>query len=153
VKRRQAQEVVRQSPAFLSPAWRKVRLSRQTLGPQVWEVKAAEVGQVQGKDWSERTYWLLWAQNVATGEEKYFLSNAPATTKVETLGRVAFGRWNVAHGFRVSKSELGFMHYEGRNYTGLMRHQVLCLLMLTFVAEHTQRLRGKKSRGDEGAGL
>src|SRR5205807_8596767 len=80
-------------------------------------------------------------------------SNAPAGAKLQTLVRVAFCRWNVEHTFRVGKSELGFTHYEGRNYTGLMRHQMLCLLMLTFVAGHTERLRGKKSGGDDGAGL
>jgi SRSO17 transposase len=130
-----------------------VKLSQQTGGEQVWEVKAAQVWQVQDKKWSQRTYWLIWAKNVATGEEKYFLSNAPATTKVTTLVRVGFRRWNVEHGFRVAKSELGFTHYEGRDYTALMRHQTLCLLMLTFVAEHTERLRGEKSGGNDGAGV
>jgi SRSO17 transposase len=153
VKGRRADEVVRQSPVFVDQAWQKVRLSRQTLDEQVWEVKAAQVWQVQGEQWSQRTYWLIWARNVATGEEKYFLSNAPPQEQVEKLVRVAFCRWNVEHTFRVGKSELGFSHYEGRNYTGMMRHQVLCLLMLTFVAEHTERLRGEKSRGDDGAGL
>jgi len=138
---------VRQSPAFLSQAWRKVTLSRQTLGPQVWEVKAAQVWQVQGEDWSQRTYWLIWARNVTTGKRSTSCPTRPATAKVATLVRVRVRRWNVEHGFRVGKSELGFTHYEGRSYTGLMRHQVLCLLMLTFVAEHTQRLRGEKSGG------
>jgi SRSO17 transposase len=153
VKGRRAEDVVRQSPAFLKQPWVKVKLSRQTVSTQVWEVKAAQVWQMQDKKWSHRTYWLIWARNVATGEEKYFLSNAPADAKLQTLVRVAFRRWNVEHTFRVAKSELGFTHYEGRNYTGLMRHQVLCLLMLTFVAEHTERLRGEKSGGDDGAGL
>lgn len=153
VKGRRADEVVRQSPAFLKQPWVKVKLSRQTVAPQTWEVKAAQVWQVQDKQWSTRTYWLIWARNVATGEEKYFLSKAPATAKLRTLIRVAFCRWNVEHAFRVGKSELGFTHYEGRNYTGLMRHQTLCLLMLTFVAGHTERLRGEKSGGDDGAGL
>ena len=153
VKGRRADDVVRQSPAFLKQPWVKVKLSRQTVGTQVWEVKAAQVWQMQDKQWSKRTYWLIWARNVATGEEKYFLSNAPANAKLQTLVRVAFRRWNVEHTFRVGKSELGFTHYEGRNYTGLMRHQTLCLLMLTFVAGHTERLRGEKSGGDDGAGL
>lgn len=153
VKGRRADDVVRQSPTFLKQRWLKVKLSRQTVGPQVWEVKAAQVWQVQDKEWSDRTYWLIWARNVSGGEEKYFLSNAPADAKLQTLVRVAFRRWNVEHTFRVGKSELGFTHYEGRNYTGLMRHQTLCLLMLTFVAEHTERLRGEKSGGDDGAGL
>jgi hypothetical protein len=96
---------------------------------------------------------LIWAKNVATGEEKYFLSNAPATAKLERSVRVAFRRWNVEHGIRVAKSEIGFTHYEGRSYTALMRHQTLCLLMLTFVAEHTERLRGEKPGADDGAGV
>jgi SRSO17 transposase len=153
VKGRPAEDVVRQSPAFTKQRWRKVKLSRQTLGEQVWEVKAAQVWQMQGGTWSERTYWLIWARNVATGEEKYFLSNAPTAAQVETLVRVGFRRWNVEHCFRVGKSEIGFAHYEGRNYTGLMRHQALCLLMLTFVADHTERLRGEKSGVDHGAGV
>jgi SRSO17 transposase len=153
VKGRPAQEVVRQSPAFRKQPWRKVKLAQQSGGQQVWEVKAAQVWQVQDGKWSQRTYWLIWAKNVATGEEKYFLSNAPADAKLEKLVRVAFRRWNVEHGFRVGKSELGLMHYEGRSYTGLLRHQTLCLLMLTFVAEHTERLRGEKSGRDDGAGV
>jgi SRSO17 transposase len=153
VKGRRADDVVRQSPAFLKQPCLKVKLSRQTMGTQVWEVKAAQVWQMQDKQWSGRTYWLIWARNVATGEEKYFLSNAHADAKLQTLIRVAFCRWNVEHAFRVGKSELGFTHYEGRNYTAMMRHQMLCLLMLTFVAGHTERLRGKKSGGDDGASV
>jgi SRSO17 transposase len=153
VKGQHAEDVVRRGTAFLKQPWVKVKLARQTLGAQTWEVKAAQVWQMQDKQWSTRTYWLIWARNVVTGEEKYFLSNASADTKLQTLVRVAFRRWNVEHTFRVGKSELGFTHYEGRNYTGLMRHQTLCLLMLTFVAGHTERLRGEKSGGDDGAGV
>ena len=153
VKGRRAEEVVQHSPAFLKQAWVEVRLSRQTEAAQVWEVKAARVWQMQDKEWSNQTYWLIWARNPVTGEETFFLSNAPAQASLKTLMRVAFSRWNVEHTFRVSKSELGFTHYEGRNYTGLMRHQVLCLLMLTFVAGHTERLRGEKSGGNAGAGV
>lgn len=153
VKGQRADEVVRHSLAFQKQPWVKIKLSRQTVGAQTWEVKAAQVWQMQDKKWSNRTYWLIWARNVATGEEKYFLSNAPGNAKLKTMVQVAFRRWNVEHTFRVGKSELGFTHYEGRNYTGLMRHQTLCLLMLTFVAGHTERLRGEKSGGDNGAGL
>ena len=152
-KGRPAQEVVRQSPAFRKQPWRQVKLRQETGGQQVWEVKAAQVWQRQDRHWSQRTYWLIWARNVETGEEKYFLSSAPPQEQVEKLVRVAFRRWNVEHCFRVGKSELGFSHYEGRHYTGLMRHQTLCLLMLTFVAEHTERLRGEKPRADDGASL
>jgi len=45
--------------------------------------------------------------------------------------------------FRVVKTEIGFSHFEGRSYIGLMRHMILCQLVMTFVAEQTNRLRGK----------
>jgi SRSO17 transposase len=152
-KARPAAEVVQQSSAFLKQRRVQVKLAQQTGGQQVWEVKAAQVWQMQDGQWSVRTYWLIWARNVVTGEEKYFLSNAPAATKLERLVRVAFRRWNVEHGIRLAKSEIGFTHYEGRDYTALLRHQTLCLLMLSFVAEHTERLRGEKPGADDGASV
>ena len=35
------------------------------------------------------------------------------------------------------------MHFEGRSYVGLMRHRVLGLTTLAFVALQTEQLRGK----------
>ena len=117
------------------------RLPREVMQDQVWRVKAARVWLHSKEGWSAGTYWLIWASNDETGEEKFFLSNAPEGAKVETLVRVAFRRWNVEHSFRVAKSELGFTHFEGRNYTALMRHMSLCLVAMGFVADHTDRLR------------
>ena len=45
------------------------------------------------------------------------------------------------------------MHYEGRDYTGLIRHLTLGLVVLGFVALHTERLRGEKPGADIGAGV
>src|SRR5262249_12044137 len=64
---------------------------------------------------------------------------------------VAFRRWTVEHGFRLGKQEAGLMDYEGRDYTGLIRHLVLALVVLGFVATHTERLRGEKPAGGGGA--
>jgi SRSO17 transposase len=148
-----AEDLVRHSPAFLHQQWQTFRLPRQTLGEQVWQVKVAQVWlSVDGKP-SAKTYWLIWARNERTGEEKYFLSNASEDTPLRLLLLVAFGRWNVEHAIRLSKSELGFRHFEGRNYTALMRHLTLCLLMQAFVASQTERLRKKKSGGDGRAGV
>ena len=148
-----ADNLVRHSPAFSRQKVRVFRLRRQTLGPQEWEAKAARVWLASARGPSTRTYWLLWARNVQTGEEKYFVAHAPARTSLQRLLRVAFARWNVEHCLRVSKTELGFRHYEGRSYVGLMRHLVLCLVTLTFAAGQTARWREKKSGGDAGAGV
>jgi SRSO17 transposase len=153
VKARRAEDVVRTASLFRGQRWRVVRLARETLPEQVWRVKAARVWLHSAQGWSAGRYWLIWASNDETGEEKFFLSNAPEDAQVETLVRVAFRRWHVEHSFRVAKSELGFTHFEGRNYTALLRHLNLCLVAMGFVAEQTQRLREKKSGTDLGAGL
>ena len=67
--------------------------------------------------------------------------------------RVGFTRWNVEHALRLSKTEIGLRHFEGRSYTGLMRHLMLCLVTLAFVAGQAAGLRGEKPGGDGGAGV
>jgi SRSO17 transposase len=142
---KRADNVGRYSKVFTRSKWRMVKMKRKTLAPQRWLVKAAQVHLSRNGAPTERTYWLIVAQHVATGEVKYFLSNAPPRTALKTLMGVAFTRAHVEHVFRVAKSEIGFSHFEGRSYIGLMRHMVLCQLVMTFVAEQTDRLRGEKS--------
>jgi SRSO17 transposase len=150
---KRADHLGRFSPTFREQPWREVKLARQTLGEQTWEVKAAQVYLMRRRQPTERTYWLIVARDPATGEVKYLVSNAPADTPLERLLRVGFTRWNVEHSFRVAKGEIGFGHYEGRSYTGLMRHLTLCLVVMGFVAEQTDQLRGEKSGDFPGAGM
>jgi SRSO17 transposase len=152
-KGKRADNLVRFSSAFNRNEWHGVSLARLTLANQEWEIRAGQVYLVRRGDLSSRTYWLIVARNLATGEVKYFLSNAPADTPVETLLRVAFSRWNVEHTFRVAKTEIGFRDFEGRSYVALLRHMILCLVVMGFVAEHTDRLRGGKSGDHPGAGV
>ena len=100
---------------------------------------------------ADRTHWLIVARSIRTGQVKYFVSNAPPRTALLTLLKVAFTRAGVEHVFRLAKTEVGFTHFEGRSYRGLMRHMTLCQLVLLFAAEQTDRLRGEKSGGDGGA--
>ena len=142
--------VIRGKP-FLGKKWRKISLDRKTLPPQVWEIKAEQVYLARDGAPTNRTYWLIVARNVQTKEIKYFVSNAPPRTAVLTLMKVAFTRAGVEHVFRLAKSEIGFSHFEGRSYKGLLRHMTLCQLLMLFVAEQTDRLRGEKFAGDNGA--
>jgi SRSO17 transposase len=152
-KGKRADNLARYSSAWYQQNWQSVSLSRLTLDKQEWEVRAGQVYLLRRGELSERTYWLIVARNLATGEVKYFISNAPADTPLEKLLRVAFTRWNVEHTFRVAKSEIGFGHFEGRSYVALMRHMILCLIVMGFVAEHTDRLRGGKSGDHNGASV
>lgn len=152
-KGKRVDNLARCSAALNRQEWQGVTLARLTLAEQEWEVRAGQVYLLHEGDVTERSYWLIVARNLATGEVKYLVSNAPPEVPLDKLVRVAFRRWNVEHGIRVSKSEIGFGHFEGRSYVALVRHLLLCVLVLGFVAEHTDRLRGEKSGGHAGAGV
>jgi SRSO17 transposase len=122
------------------------RLAHRTVPDSVWRARTAPVW-VAGRE-----YLLIVAINEATAEVKYFLSNAVSTPVAQLLA-VAFCRWNIEHSFRLAKQEAGLMHYEGRDYTGLMRHLMLALVVLGFVATATERLRGEKSACECGASM
>jgi SRSO17 transposase len=152
-KGKRADNLARYSSVWYQQNWQNMSLSRLTLDKQQWEVRAGQVYLLRRGELSERTYWLIVARHLATGEVKYFISNASADTPLEKLLRVAFTRWHVEHTFRVAKTEIGFGHFEGRSYVALMRHMILCLIVMGFVAEHTDRLRGEKSGDHDGAGV
>jgi SRSO17 transposase len=120
-------------------AGRRYRLKHQTVADSVWRAVEATVW---AADHPQR---LVVAINEATAEVKYFLTNATDVPLARVLA-VAFRRWTVEHSFRLAKQEAGLMHYEGRYYLGLIRHLTLALVVLGFVATHTERLRGEKSR-------
>ena len=152
-KGKRADNLARYSSVWYQQNWQGVSLSRLTLDNQEWEVRAGQVYLLRRGELSDRTHWLIVARNLTTGEVKYFISNAPADTPLEKQLRVAFTRWNVEHTFRVAKSEIGFGHFEGRSYVALMRHMILCLIVMGFVAEHTDRIRGKKSGDHDGTSM
>jgi SRSO17 transposase len=116
---------------------RRHRLARQTVRASFWRAATAAV-------WvADREHTLVAAVNEATAEVKYFLTNATTAPLARVLA-AAFRRAAVEHAFRLGKQEAGLMHYEGRDYTGLRRHLLLALIVLGFVATHTERLRGEK---------
>jgi SRSO17 transposase len=127
-------------------AGRRHRVVHRTVRDGWWRAATATVW-VGGRE-----HTLVAAVNEGTGEVKYFLTNATAEPLDRVLA-VAFRRWVVEHAFRLGKQEAGLMDYEGRSYTGLMRHLTLALIVLGFVATHTERLRGGKPGRDGRAGV
>jgi SRSO17 transposase len=136
-------------PGVKRQAARSFRIKQQS-GVAVWQVKVVKVA--LGEDRRPR-HRLILARNRATGEKKYFITNAPGRIGVRRVLAAAFVRWNVEHVFRVAKGEVGLTHFEGRSYVSLKRHFVLCLVVMTFVTLHTLRLRGEKSGGNAGANV
>lgn len=126
------------------PSWDLFHVKDSDKGPVVWEARATRFVPWTG-GWREQEVWLLVARNVLDGEVKYFLSNAPKDTTVEELLHIAFSRWHIERIFEDSKGEIGFGHFEVRNYLPVIRHLILSMVSLLFLEEQTQRLRGGKS--------
>jgi len=152
-------KIVSHSPTFYGQSWRKMVIKDTTRGKCVWHVKSAQVYLVEHKDGkaycpvpTDRTYWLIVANNQQTGEMKYFISNAPAKEKLETLMEIAFSRWHVEKWFERAKQECGLGAFEVRTYTSLIRHWLASRLAMYFLADQTTRLRGEKSADHTGAG-
>ena len=121
-------------------------LKRKTTRDAVWRATDRRV-QI-----SNTTIRLVVAISESTAEVKYFASNA-LEAPLATLLAVAFRRATIEHRFRLAKQEAGLMHFEGRKYVALQRHLILALIVLGFVAVHTERLRGEKPAADSGASL
>jgi hypothetical protein len=91
------------------------RVAHRTVRASFWRAATARVW-VAGRE-----HTLVAAVNDGMAEVKYFLTNATAAPLARVLA-AAFRRWAVGHAFRLGKQEAGLMDYEGRNYTGLVRH-------------------------------
>jgi len=144
----EARNMVRYGRPFREQPWEKFHIKDSTLGPEVWEVKAAPIWLKRGglPTWS---HWLIAARNVLEPEKiKYFVSNAPPGTPLEVLGHVAFSRFQVERCFEEAKGELGLDHFEVRNYRSLQRHLLVTAVSHLFLAKVHQKWRGEKSTVD-----
>ena len=116
-------------------------------GPLVWDVKHTRVTMKNDDGLPGIELHLVVARNALDhGEVKFFVSNAPPETSVQTLLLVAFSRWRVERCFRDQKQDIGLDQWEGRHYVGLKRHLILSCVSSLFLARCRERLRGGKSR-------
>lgn len=147
------EDLVREKRVFQNQSWQQWRVKDGEKGPIVWEVKHAPIW-VKGPDGLPAGPWhLIVCRSVLDpADVKYFLSNAPPQTPIETLLLVAFSRWRVERCFQDDKGEVGLDHYEGRRYIGLKRHLILSAVSLLFLARVNGRLRGEKSGVDSLSG-
>ncbi len=129
-------------------AWTRYYVKDGEQGPLVWEAKHARVVMKNDDGLPGVELHLVVARNALDHDEvKYFVSNAPAETSVETLLLVAFSRWRVERCFRDQKQEMRLDQWEGRCYLGLKRHLILSCVSYLFLARCRERLRGEKSGG------
>lgn len=136
-------------PRLRDQPWQRFRVKDGEKGPMVWECKHVMLT-VKGADGLPgETLHLLIARDVLNPSEmKFFVSNAPPDTGVDTLLLVAFSRWRVERCFENQKSEIGLDQYEGRRYLGLKRHMILSCVSYLFLARVRQEWGGKRAGAD-----
>lgn len=138
----EVRNLVHYSPVFREQSFQRYRIKDTALGPEVWEVKWAVFWRKGGGGLPGRRHCLIFARNVLSGDEKYFLANRVPGERgvtVRWLLRVAFGRWHVERSFREAKDELGMDHYQVRGWRCVHRHFYLTQLSHLFCARIRQK--------------
>jgi SRSO17 transposase len=136
-------------PGFGDQPWVRWRIKDGHKGPMVWEVKYLRFHPVDADGLPGEPLYLIVARDVLNpGELKFFVSNAPIGTSVQTMLLVAFSRWRVERCFEDQKSEIGLDQYEGRRYRGLKRHLILSCISYLFLSRMRQEFGGEKSGAD-----
>ena len=114
-------------------AWTRHVIQEGSKGPIICDFACLRVTVVR-EGLPGATVWLVIRRNVDDPTEvKFYLSNAPITTRLPTLVRMSGVRWAVECSFAESKGEVGLDHYETRSWLGWHHHMVLVLLAHHFL--------------------
>lgn len=93
------------------------------------------------------TVWLLCQRPLGalgpSREDKFFLSNLPATTSLRALVQAAHQRWAIEQQYQELKDELGLDHFEGRSFAGWHRHVVLTAIAYAWLQHERRRARAR----------
>jgi SRSO17 transposase len=132
-------------PALDTQPWRASHVKDTEKGPMVWEAKRATITLKDEDDLPGMMLELVVARDVTDRDKtKFFVSPVAREMPTEPLLLAGLTRWHVERCFEDSKTELGFDHWEGRSYLGLMRHQIISAVSLLLLAEVRRELRGEK---------
>jgi len=145
----QVRHIASYSPLFRREDWQAYHVKDGRKGPMVWKAKRIYVWLQDENGLPSRPHHLLVAYNVLEPEKiKYFISNAPEDTPVETLLLVAFSRWKIERMLEDGKGELGMDHFEVRKFQSIRRHLILSCVSYLFLAEFHRAHRGEKPGPD-----
>lgn len=118
--------------------WRGVAWRAGTKGQLHARFAAVRIRVADGDVWGNnrhlpgRQAWLVdeWR---SSGERKHYLANLPPRTSMRALAAAIKARWVYEQAHQQLKGELGLGHFEGRSWTGLHRHALLCCIACAFL--------------------
>jgi len=144
------EKMLKYSPELRDQAWVRYRVKDGEKGPMVWDVKHVRIMvKDERKLPGMRLHLIVGRNTLDTTEIKFFVSNAPPETSVQTMLLAAFSRWHVERCFEDQKQEVGLDQWEGRCWLGLKRHLILTSVSYLFLARVKTRFRGEKAGPDD----
>ena len=108
-------------------AWREITVAQGSQGPPIYRFSAQRVRETRNRKPGE-VAWAIYRQNLVGSEPRYYLSNTPEDTLLETLAYVGGSRWPIESEFETAKGDVGLDEYETRSWAGWHHHIAMCLL-------------------------
>ena len=108
-------------------AWREITVAQGSQGPRIYRFSAQRVRVTRNRKPGE-VAWAIYRQNLDGSEPRYYLSNAPEDTLLETLAYVGGSSWRIETEFETEKGDVGLDEYETRSWAGWHHHIAMCLL-------------------------
>ena len=113
--------------AIPEEAWREITVAEGSQGPRSYVFSAQRVRPTSRRKPGE-IHWAVYRRNLDGSEPRYYLSNAPEDTPLETLAYLGGSRWRIETEFETEKSDVGLDEYETRTWAGWHHHVAMCLL-------------------------
>ncbi len=148
----QRRTMVERSAELPEEAWREITVAEGSQGPRSYQFSAQRVRSTSKRKLGE-IHWAVYRRNRDGSEPRYYLSNAPEDTSLETLAYVGGSRWRIETEFETEKSDVGLDEYETRTWAGWHHHVALCLLGGAFLLSLQQAWGEKDAPDHPAAGL
>ena len=126
-------------------AWREITVAEGSQGPRSYLFSAQRVRPTSRRK-PGGIHWAVYRRNLDGSEPRYYRSNAPEDTPLETLAYVGGSRWRIETEFETEKSDVGLDEYETRTWAGWHHHLALCLLGGAFLLSLQQAWGEKMPR-------
>ena len=133
-------------------AWREITVAQGSQGPRTYQFSAQRV-RVTKKGKPGEEIWALYRRNLDGSEPRYYLSNAPADTPLETLAYMGGSRWRIETEFQTEKGDVGLDEYETRSWAGWHHHMTMCLMGGAFLLGLQQGWGEKDAPDHPSAGI